>query len=129
MSEERARILELLRQGKITVDEAEQLLDALGPERDRPGPETAGAGGAAGRRRVFCVRITDTRTGRMRTNVRLPFGAWAFLSKLSRTKLGRHMSGLGLDLEEIQRAARQGATHLVDVTDEESGERVEVFFE
>ena len=128
MSEERARILELLREGKITVEEAEQLLDALGPKRERSGTEAGPGTGARGHRR-FCVRITDTRTGKVKTNVRLPFGAWGFLSKLSRTKLGRHISGLGLDLEEVQRAARQGATHLVDVTDEESGERVEVFFE
>ncbi len=32
MGNDRARILEMLKQGKITVDEAEQLLDALGQQ-------------------------------------------------------------------------------------------------
>ena len=124
MPEERARILELLREGKITVEEAEQLLDALGPARERAEP----SGGARGLPQYFCVRITDTRTGEVKKNVRLPFGAWGFLSKLTRTQIGRHLRGLGLD--EIQRAAREGATrHIVDVTDDEGGERVEVFFE
>ena len=123
MSEERARILELLREGKITVEEAEQLLDALGPTREGAEPST----GAAGRPRYFCVRITDPRTGEVKKNVRLPFGAWGFLSKLTRTHIGRHLRGLGLD--EIQRAARSGTSHIVDVTDDEGGERVEVFFE
>ena len=39
MSEERARILGLLAEGKITADEAERLLDALGtvPREGRSG--------------------------------------------------------------------------------------------
>jgi hypothetical protein len=39
MSEDRARILNLLADGKITADEAERLLDALGPRpAETPGP-------------------------------------------------------------------------------------------
>jgi hypothetical protein len=36
----------------------------------------------------------------------------------------------GLTLHDVQRAAREGATgHIVDLTNEERGERVEIFFE
>ncbi len=126
MREERARILELLREGKITVEEAEQLLDALGPAGERAGPEGEPAGGAQPRR--LCVRITDLRTGKIKTDVRLPFGAWRLLSKLTRTRLGRHIGGLAL--HEIQRAARgRTSGHIVDVTNDERDERVEIFFE
>jgi hypothetical protein len=45
MSEERARILGLLAEGKITADEAERLLDALG---DGPTPTAAHVSGNGG---------------------------------------------------------------------------------
>ena len=128
MREERARILELLQQGTITVDEAEQLLDALGragEPREAFG-ETPSFGGSPSRR--LCVRVTDVRSGKVKINVRLPAGAWAMITKLTRTKLGRRMGGL--TLHEIQRAARSGSTgHIVDVTNDERGERVEIFLE
>lgn len=134
MLEERTRILELLRDGKITVDEAEELLDALGPAGERGDafgparpPGTPPPPGATRPRRL-CIRITDLRTGRVKTNIRLPARGWALLSKLTRTKLGRRMSGLAL--QDIQRAAREGATgHIVDITNDDRGERVEIFFE
>lgn len=128
MREERARILELLREGKITVEEAEQLLDALGPAGERAGPSGEPSPTAQARSRRLCIRITDLRSGKVRTNVRLPVGAWGLLSKLTRTRLGRRMSGLAL--QDIQRAAREGTGgHIVDVTNEDRGERVEIFFE
>jgi hypothetical protein len=127
MREERARVLELLRAGKITVDEAEQLLDALGDDREEPSRE--GGATAQERQRRLCVRLTDLRTGKVKVNVRLPSGAWNLLSKLTRTKLGRHIGGVGL--YEIQRAVTRGSsgTHIVDVSDDERGERVEIFLE
>ncbi len=126
MRKERARILELLQQGKITVDEAEQLLDALGA--DGEGTEPLGGPSWPGQGRRLCVRITDLRTGKVKVNVRLPAGAWRMLSKLTRTRLGRHISGIAI--HELRRAARGGSSsHLVDVTDDDRGERVEIFFE
>lgn len=129
MREERVRILELLQAGKITVEEAEQLLDALGPagEQAAPSGEAAPAPPQAGSRRL-CIRITDLRSGKQKVNVRLPAGAWSLLSKLTRTSLGRRLSGQAL--YEIQRAARSGSTgHIVDLSNDERGERVEIFFE
>ncbi len=126
MSEERARVLELLRAAKITVEEAEQLLDALGPAGGLS--EAEGEPATRGRSRRLRVRITDLRTGKIRTDVRLPFGAWRLLGKLTRTKIGRHIGGLAL--HEIQRAARgRTSGHIVDVTNDDRDERVEVFFE
>ena len=127
MPEERARILELLREGKITVDEAGELLDALGTEEER---DTASADDwfDQGRDRRLCVRITDLNTGKVKVNVRVPAGAWRLLRKLTRTRLGRHISGIAM--HELRRAAKQGSgSHLVDVVDDDRGERVEVFFE
>ena len=126
MRNERARILELLREGKITVEEAEQLLDALGTA----GGETAAGGTSAGptKARHLHVRVTNTQTGQVKTDIRIPARGWALLTKLTRTKLGRRMGGLAL--EDIERAAREGATgHVLDSTNEERGERVEIYFD
>jgi len=41
MNEERRQILEMLAENKITADEAERLLDAIGRELPEPGPRTA----------------------------------------------------------------------------------------
>lgn len=127
MRNERARILELLREGKITVEEAEQLLDALGTA----GAETAAGGSTSAgptKARHLRVRVTNTQTGQVKTDIRIPARGWALLTKLTRTKLGRRMGGLAL--EDIERAAREGATgHVLDSTNEERGERVEIYFD
>lgn len=124
MRDERSRILELLREGKISVEEAEQLLDALGPTGGRAEAE----GEPSARPRRLRVRITDLRSGKVRTDVRLPFGAWSLLSKLTRTHIGRYIGGHAL--HAIQRAARRGTSgHIIDVTNDDRDERVEIFFE
>ena len=127
MRNERARIVERLRAGKITVEEAEQLLDALGTA----GGETAAGGSTSAgptKARHLRVRVTNTQTGQVKTDIRIPARGWALLTKLTRTKLGRRMGGLAL--EDIERAAREGATgHVLDSTTEERGERVEIYFD
>ncbi len=134
MPDERTRILELLRDGKITVDEAEQLLDALGPAGERAeragGPRPSGGPPPSGQgpSRHLCIRITDLHTGKVKTNIRIPARGWRLLTKLTRTKLGRRLSGL--TLQDVQRAAREGAVgHIVDVTNDDRGERVEIVLE
>jgi hypothetical protein len=44
MSDERRRVLDLLAQGKITVDEADQLLRALGAQAEKEPPPSSSAG-------------------------------------------------------------------------------------
>src|SRR5919199_1887993 len=74
---ERLRILELLEQRKITAGEAADLLNALDelewPRRREP-RSSASWSFARGRGRANSIRIrvTDQRTGRVRTNVTLP---------------------------------------------------------
>ena len=70
MDEERRRILEMLEQGKITAAEADELLAALEvpPTQARVGP-----GGDRAPR--LHIRITDLRSGRVKTDVIIPTGA------------------------------------------------------
>jgi hypothetical protein len=67
MSEETRRVLDLLAQGKITVDEADRLLAAFGPASTgsaATGAKAAGKGTATGEApSPKYLRITITRTG------------------------------------------------------------------
>ena len=121
MSEDRARILQMVSEGKITAEEGVKLLNALRGSTEPPQ--------AARERnpRWIRVRVTDMATERARVNVNLPFS----LVKAA-TKLGARLSPgtEDLDWNELLAAIQEGASgKLVDVEDEEGGERVEVFVE
>src|ERR1700716_3868403 len=131
----RRRPLELLKQQKITAAEASELLAALG-ENDRA---PAGRRGrdrnrwlaeelapAADRARWFRVRVTDQRTGQMRTNVSVPIGMVGF--GLGFARRFRHIPGVEHvdDLFDAVRAGRRGT--IFDVANE-GGERVEIFID
>ena len=120
MSEERTRILQMVSEGKITAEDGVKLLNALGgraaSERPREGSP-----------RWVRVRVTDMVTGRTRVNVNLPFSLVT-----AATKLGARFSPQteDLDWEELIAAIREGASgKIVDVEDDEGGEKVEVFVE
>ncbi len=74
-SEERLKILKMVQDGRITADEATQLLEALErarptPPQPPPPPETGMVTGRSGR--WLRVRVTDTDSGKTRVNIRLP---------------------------------------------------------
>ena len=120
MSEERSRILQMVSEGKITAEDGVKLLNALG---SRHGPERPREGSP----RWVRVRVTDMVTGRTRVNVNLPFSLVT-----AATKLGARFSPQteDLDWEELIAAIKEGASgKIVDVEDDEGGEKVEVFVE
>ena len=82
---------------------------------------------SAGTARWFRVRVTDVATGRTKVNVNLP---------LSLVKAGLKMGARfapdmeELDWDELALAIQEGAAgKIVEVEDEEDGERVEVYVE
>jgi hypothetical protein len=122
MSEERARILQMVSEGKISAEEGVKLINAL--RSSRPTAEEAPREGGP---RWIRVRVTDMVTGRTRVNVNLPFSLVT-----AATKLGARFAPQteDLDWEELIAAIREGASgKIVDVEDEEGGEKVEVFVE
>jgi hypothetical protein len=126
---ERLRILQLLEQRKITAAEAAELLRALGdPPRDARRRERSRwtaevLAPPSDRARWFRVRVTDERTGRIRTNVSVPIGMVGF--GLSFARRFRNVPGVTTvdDLFEAIRAGRRGT--IFDVSNE-GGERVEI---
>src|SRR5919202_687715 len=130
---ERLRILELLEQHKITATEAAELLAALGTrgrdgrrrtERGRWLAEELGP--PSDRARWFRVRVTDQRTGRLRTNVSVPIGMVGF--GLGFARRFRNIPGVNTvdEMFEAVRAGRRGT--IFDVSNE-GGERVEILID
>lgn len=130
--QDRLRVLELLEQHRITAAEAAELLIALGDRgrdgrrRDRHRWLAEELAPAADRARWFRVRVTDQRTGHMRTNVSVPIGMVGF--GLGFARRFRHIPGVEHvdDLFDAVRAGRRGT--IFDVANE-GGERVEIFID
>src|SRR5262245_20886133 len=73
MTDERRRVLDLLAQGKITVDEADQLLRALGATKEPSG--SAPSGNAAGKPRYIRITVHKKSNGSdaaKDVNIRVP---------------------------------------------------------
>ena len=128
--EERMKVLRMVEAGKITAEQATQLLEALD---EVPTPKNAPAGSSgpavppnmAGR--WFRVRVTDSDTGKVRVNVRLPVGVVN-----AGLKMGMRFAPQveGLDLDSLSAMINNGEVgQIVDVFDDKDGEHVEVYIE
>jgi hypothetical protein len=129
-SEERLKVLHMIQEGKINAEEGMKLLEALSQQKkpSAPQPSTPPRTAFSGRvARWFRVRITDTETGRVRVNIRLPITVVT-----AGFKLGARFSPEveGLDMNALMDSIRAGEMgQIVDVYDENDGEHVEVFLE
>jgi hypothetical protein len=122
-SDERLKILKMLEEGKITPDEAATLLRALdGGRRAAPGEPAAG-----GEKRFLRVQVTDLESGKPKVNVTIPIG----LVSVGLRMAERFAPDFeGFDMEELEELITSGAMgRMVEVVDEEDGERVEVYVE
>jgi hypothetical protein len=138
--EERMKILTMVQEGKITPEDAAELLEAInaGSETSAVGPSRRGPGavqpsevemqGGQGRKpRWLRVRVTDTDTGRPRVNVRLPVSMVGVGLKMG-SKFAPQVEGL--DANQLMQIIESGEIgQIVDVFDEDDGEHVEVFLE
>jgi len=123
-SEERMKILKMIEEGKISADEGAKLLSALSNSRIPSPPRPPGMGGSA---RWLRIKVTDTRTGRSKASVQIPL---ALVD--AGMKIGAHFAPEveGVDMRNVLEAVRTGVTgKIIDVTDEEDGEHVEIYVE
>ena len=119
--EERVKILSMIEEGKITAEEGARLLTAL--SRSKESSPSARKSEA----RWLRVRVSDMDTGKVTVNVSLPIG----LVDVGLRMGARFVPDMeGMEIEELAEALRQGLTgKIVDVIDEEDGNRVEVYVE
>ncbi|MBA4419944.1 MAG: hypothetical protein C0391_02240 [Anaerolinea sp.] len=124
-SEERLKVMKMVQEGKISAEEAISLMDALESSIPQPGNTAGYSTGSPGR--WFRVKITDTFTGRTRTNIRLPLSLVNAGLKMG-AKFSPEMEGL--DMNAISDALRKGETGLIiDVQDDKDKEHVEIYIE
>jgi hypothetical protein len=132
-SEERMKILKMVEEGKISVEDGAKLLAALGSNGNGAG---AGASAAqAGFTHIksptgakwFRIRVTDMATGKAKVNVNLPIGLVSVGVKIA----GKFAPETDtLEVQQIIEAIRSGAQgKIIDVMDEDDGEHVEIYVE
>jgi len=128
LDEERIRILSMVKEGKITVEEATKLLEALessAVEDEELPPQ--------GKAKWLRIRVSDVKTNKPKVSVNLPIGIvdWA-LRTGSRVAAfgGADLNGMGINLEELRAAINFGLRgRIIDVTDDEQSQHVEIVVE
>ena len=126
-SEERMKILKMIEEGKLSAEEGTKLLAALSDKRMPMPPRAPGMPGMPGGPRWLRIRVTDVRTGRSKASVQIPL---ALVD--AGMKIGAHFAPEveGVDMSNVMEALRSGMTgKIIDVTDEEDGEHVEIYVE
>ena len=124
--EERLKIMKMVQDGKISAEEAILLIDAVDPAT-RPYTENPSQPKATGPGRWFRVKVTDTVTGKMRANIRLPISLVSAGLKMG-AKFSPEMDGMDMNL--VNEAIRNNQTgQIIDVFDDEDNEHVEIYIE
>jgi hypothetical protein len=120
-SEERLKILKMIEEGKISAEDGAKLLAALTE------PRKSAATVNTSENRWFRVRVSDAATGKAKVNVNIPIGLVHVGLKVG----ARFAPGLEAEeMDAITQALNSGMTgKIIDVTDEEDGEHVEIFIE
>jgi hypothetical protein len=122
-TEERMQILKMIENGQITAEEGARLLEAIDQSSGREG----GEGSPPRARRWFRVRVTDMATGKNKVNVNIPMGLVNVGMRMG-AKFAPDISGI--DIDEVIDAVKQGASgKIIDVEDNDAGERVEIYVE
>jgi hypothetical protein len=122
-AEERIKILNMVAEGKITAEEGAELLKALRSAAEKSQAAPPGAPEP----RYMRVRVTSMQTDQVKVNITIP---------MSLIDVGLRMGARfapdleGLDFEDVMTAIRDGQRgRILDVEDEDDGERVEIFVE
>lgn len=122
--EERMQILKMIEEGKISADEGAALLRALDRDaKDDTSPPLKGAS----KPRWFRVRVTDLKQGRNKVSVNIPMGLVNVGLKMGARFVPEDEN---VEFQQVMEAVRSGKQGKVfDYTNEEEGERVEIFVE
>lgn len=118
---ERVKILKMIEEGKITAEEGSRLLAVLSKSKQvRTDVQVSEA-------KWLRIRVSDLDTGKTTVNVNLPVG----LVDVGLRMGARFVPDMeGIELEELSEALRQGMMgKILDIVDEDEGQRVEIYFE
>ena len=125
ISEERRKVLQMVEEGKLSPEDGARLLAALGQseEAEASAPPLNAAAPLETNGRTLRVRVSNVISGKQRVSVNIP---------LSLVDFGLRFVPANdkFDPEMLRTAMRDGLTgRIVEVLDDEKGERVEIFIE
>jgi hypothetical protein len=120
-AEERMKILDMVREGKISPEEGARLLQALQAGNNKKST------GDLRDPRWLRVRVTDIKSGRTKVNVNIPMSLVSVGIKMGARFAPTSSS---FNYAEVMDAIKSGATgKIVDLEDRDEGERVEIWVE
>jgi len=140
MSEDRKKILSMLKEGKISVDEAEELLEALDNKGDS-GENIQPSAESKKPYKYLCVHVFEGKSNKQKVNVRVPLGLiragvkmGSIIPNDAKKKLDLKFGekGINLDLDHID---PENIEELIEALGElsvevdEENEKVRVFCE
>jgi hypothetical protein len=127
-AEERLKILNMIAEGKITAEDGAQLLNALkDADRRTPSPPSMPGFAAGGEAHYLRIRVTSLDSGREKVNVNIPMNLVNVGLRMG-ARFAPEMDDM--DFNEVMRAIQGGARgKIIDVTDDEGGEHVEIYVE
>lgn len=133
-SEKRMEILQLLSTGKITADEAAELLSAPPkvevetptppPASKAPEPFEKPAPSNGNEPKWLHIQVNDLATGKSKVKVNVPLRMVKFGLNIGK-RFSPEMEGMEWD--DLSRVMTEDAGVLVDVRDEEDGEHVQIY--
>jgi hypothetical protein len=121
MSEEKRLILEMVKEGKISVEEAEQLL-----EKANPGESIDDTTGVKKQDSKKFLRVRVTEEDKVKANIKIPIGlAKVGLKIIPKEKLT--VNGEQIDVDEILRMIKEGTEgELVNIDAEDKGKNYKI---
>lgn len=123
-SEERMKILKMIKDGKISAEEGSQLLTALSQRSEKPKKTP----GRTLKGQMLRVRVTDMSSGRTKVNVNVPMKLVDAGLNIA-AQFTPEMEGAQM-MEAVKEALAENMQgKIVDVIDEEDQEHVEIFIE
>ncbi len=120
MSEERKRILQMLADGKITAEEADELLVAMVDGKIKP---------QSSRNTPQFLRIKVWEEGKDKVNVNIPLSLAKIAMKFIPTEAKEKMSKNNIDLETILSEIQQGTPGGKIVEIDDDGDKVEIYID
>jgi hypothetical protein len=110
MNEERMQILKMLEDGRITAEDADRLIDALGEE---PREESR-------KGRKLTIKVTDRTTQKQKVNMTIPIGLAKIAAKFVPHKAKKKLADEGVDVDEVlSQVLTENIGKVVDVETEE----------
>ncbi len=126
MENERKQVLEMLAEGKLSVEEAQQILDALNANQDECCAETMPARRRGVFRKPRMIHIEVIEDGKKKVNIHIPFSLAKFGMRFVPHDVV-DVAGQKINLDEIFDAVKNGVEgNLVEVDDEDTKVRIYV---